>query len=73
MRPTLYDEMKKYVVYAENLKEFVEKWHRPGKITDFNREDDYNSHKRDLEKYGYTIIPASTSITGQIVSYYGKV
>ena len=73
MSDTLYNEMKKYNVYAENLQDFIDRFHRPGKITDFNREDDFNSHKDDLEKYGYTIIPASSSITGQVVSYYGKV
>lgn len=73
MGNTLYNEMKKYIVFAESLQEFCEKWHRPGKITDFNREADYADHKADMEKYGYTIIPASTSITGQIVSYYGRI
>ena len=68
-----YKAMKKYIVYAENLKEFCEKYHRADKLTDFNRADDYQSHKSDLEKYGYTIIPPSTSITGEIVSYYGRV
>ena len=69
----MYDKMKKYIVYAENLKEFCERYHRKDKLTDFNREDDYKMHKSDLEKYGYTIIPKSTSVTGEIVSYYGRV
>lgn len=73
MGDTLFNTMKKYIVYAESLQEFCEKWHKPGTITDFNREADYADHKADMQKYGYTIIPASTSITGQIVSYYGRV
>lgn len=73
MGNTLFNEMKKYIVYAESLKEFCEKYHKPGKIADFNREADYAEHKADMEKYGYTIIPASTSITGQTVSYYGRI
>lgn len=62
-----------YIVYAESLQEFIDTWHRPNAITDFNREADYEGHKQDLIKYGVTIIPASTSITGKIVSYYGKI
>lgn len=73
MENTLFNEMKKYIVYAENLQEFCEKWHKPGMITDFNREADYADHKADIEKYGFTIIPASSSSTGRIVSYYGRI
>ena len=69
MGNTLYNEMKKYIVFAENL----QTWHKPGIINDFNRDADYADHKADMEKYGYTIIPASSSITGQIVSYYGRI
>ena len=68
----LYERFRKYEVKADNLKDFCERYHRPGKITDFNKDDDYNSHLNDIIKYGYTIIPASTSTTGQVVSYYGK-
>lgn len=73
MGDTLYNEMRKYIVFAENLQEFCEKWHKPGAITEFNRKADFEQHKADMEKYGYTIIPASTSISGRIVSYYGKI
>jgi hypothetical protein len=73
MKNTLYNEMKKYIVFAESLQDFIDTWHMPGIITDFNREADYNDHKSDLEKYGYTIIPASSSVNGRIVSYYGRV
>lgn len=69
----MYETMKKYAVKAKNLKDFCEKYHIPGKLTAFNREDDYNAHKAELEKYGYTIIPKGTSITGQTVSYYGGI
>lgn len=69
----MYNKFKKYAVRAESLKEFCEVYHRPGKITDFNREEDYENHKRELQKYGFTFIPASTSITGQHVSYYGEI
>lgn len=64
----LYESFKKYVVYAENLREFCDKFHNHT----YN-ESDYEAHKEDLEKYGYTIIPHHDSITGNIVSYYGKI
>lgn len=65
-----YEKFKKYKVTADSLDDFFEKWHRPGSVTDFNREADYATHKAELEKDGYTWIPANDSITGQIVSYY---
>ena len=68
-----YNAFKKYIVYAESLQEFIDVWHNPAKINDFNREADYEDHKAELLKYGFTFIPASTSINGKIVSYYGKV
>ena len=68
---TLFHKFKKYIVYAESLREFCEEWHRKDKIADF--ESDYESHKQELIRDGFTIIPASTSKTGEIVSYYGKV
>ena len=67
----LYNKFKKYIVFAENLREFCNQWHRADKVAD--KEADYESHKRDMEKYGYTIIPASSSKTGEIVSYYGRI
>ena len=69
----LYTSFKKYMVDAESLQDFINRYHRPGSITDFNREADYNAHKQDLEKDGFTFIPKGTSITGEIVSYYGKI
>lgn len=69
----MYTKFKKYIVHAESLKEFCETWHKPGIINDFNREADYENHKADMEKYGFTFIPASSSITGQHVSYYGRI
>lgn len=73
MENNLFNSFRKYSVHAESLQEFCEVWHKPGKITDYNREADYENHKADLEKYGYTFIPASSSTTGRIVSYYGRI
>ena len=70
---TTYDTIKKYEVKANNLRDFCENYHIPGKLTDFNRDEDYLTHKAELEKDGFTIIPKGTSITGTTVSYYGRV
>lgn len=67
----MYMKFKKYIVFAESLKEFCDQWHRPNKVGD--KEADYEDHKKELEKYGFTFIPGSTSKTGEIVSYYGKI
>lgn len=64
----LYTSFKKYIMYADSLREFCDKYHNYA-----YSESDYESHKEDLKKYGYTIIPCHDSITGHIVSYYGKI
>lgn len=71
MDKTQYNAFKKYIVYAESLQEFCDKWHRPGKVQD--KAADYEDHKQDMLKYGFTIIPKSTSVTGEVVSYYGRI
>ena len=69
----LFTKFKKYIVYADSLQDFIDKYHKPGKINDFNREADFKGHKDDILKYGFTIIPHHDSITGELVSYYGKI
>lgn len=71
MKDSMYNKFKKYIVYAESLQEFCDEWHRQNKVND--KQEDYENHKRDMEKYGFTFIPASTSKTGEIVSYYGRI
>ena len=71
-----YLSMKKYEVYCDNLKEFCERYHRRGAYQERGEEYmeyDYEDHKKDMEKDGYTIIPQGLSTTGYIVSYYGKI
>lgn len=36
-------------------------------------EYDYEDHKREMEREGFTIIPQGSSTTGGVVSYYGKI
>lgn len=64
----LYNSFKKYEVQAENLRDFCDRYHNYS-----YSETDYFCHKEDLEKSGYTIINRHDSITGDTVSYYGKV
>jgi hypothetical protein len=68
-----YEAFQKYAVQAKDLQDFIDRYHKAGIITDFNREDDYESHKRDIEREGFTFIPKADSITGEIVSYYGRI
>lgn len=71
----MYNTFKKYEVKCNSLKEFCEKYHNYGawrsRTADY-READYFSHREDMEKYGFTIIPRLDSITGEVVSYYGE-
>lgn len=64
----LYEAFKEYEVKAGSLKEFCDKYHNYA-----YHAADYEDHKLDLMKYGYTIIPRHDSKTGEIVSYYGKI
>jgi hypothetical protein len=68
-----YEAFQKYAVKADSLQDFINRYHKAGKITDFNREADYAGHKEDMERDGFTIIPKGTSSTGEVVSYYGKI
>lgn len=71
-----YVAFQKYAVKASSLEEFCDKYHRPGAYHDRGEEymkADYESHKKDMEREGFTIIPQGSSTTGGIVSYYGKI
>ena len=71
-----YEAFKKYEVKADSLQEFCEKYHRRGAYHDRGEEYmqvDYESHKQDMERNGFTIIPHGSSATGYHVSYYGKI
>lgn len=75
----LYDPYKaflKYAVKADSLQEFCDLYHRQGAYHDRGEEymkADYESHKKDMERDGFTFIPASSSTTGYVMSYYGKI
>ena len=72
---TLYEKFKKYQLPADSIEDFCMKYHKRSAYHDRGKEYmdcDLASHKEDLEKDGYTIIPGSSSATGDIVSYYGK-
>lgn len=75
----LYDPYKaflKYAVKADSLQEFCDLYHRQGAYHDRGEEymkADYESHKKDMERDGFTFIPASSTTTGYVMSYYGKI
>ena len=71
-----YKAFLKYAVKADSLEEFCDKYHRRGAYHDRGEEYmkcDYEDHKAELEREGFTIIPQGSSTTGDVVSYYGKV
>ena len=75
----LYDPYKaflKYEVKADSLQEFCDLYHRRGAYHDRGEEymkADYESHKKDMERDGFTFIPAGSTTTGYTMSYYGKI
>lgn len=71
----IYEKMKKYKVQAVSVEDFRKRYTRPSAYQ--QRGAEYvaavlESARRDLEKYGYTIISRHDSITGDVVAYYGK-
>lgn len=71
-----YKAFAKYAVKADSLKEFCDLYHRAGAYHDRGEEymqADYEHHKAELERDGFTFIPQGSSTTGGIVSYYGKI
>lgn len=71
-----YKAFMKYAVEARDLKDFCDRYHRKGAYHDRGKEYmrfDYEDHKKEMERDGFTIIPQGSSTTGDVVSYYGKI
>lgn len=71
-----YEAFAKYAVKADSLKEFCDLYHRAGAYHERGEEymqADYEHHKAELERDGFTFIPQGSSATGRVVSYYGKI
>ena len=72
---SLYEKFKKYAVAADSVEDFCNRYHRRSAYHDRGSEYmeyDLQDHIKELEKYGYTIIPQGSSTTGDVVAYYGK-
>lgn len=71
-----YVAFQKYAVKADSLEEFCDLYHRRGAYHDRGEEymkADYEDHKKEMERDGFTFIPMHDSTTGYVVSYYGKI
>lgn len=71
---SLYEAFRKYALPADSLEDFCLKYHKRSAYHDRGAdymECDLQSHKEELEKFGYTFIPKGSSTTGDIISYYG--
>lgn len=67
---------KKYAVEADSLEDFCDRYHRSVAYHDRGAEYmkvDYEDHKKEMERDGFTFIPMHDSTTGRVVSYYGKI
>lgn len=64
-----FQRYKLYAVEAESLRDFCERYHLPAKVWD--KEADYQSHKEELLKNGYTLVPRGTSGLVSWAAYYG--
>ena len=71
-----FKAFSKYAVEANSLEEFCDRYHRHGAYHDRGEEymkADYEHHKEEMERDGFTFIPQGSSTTGGVVSYYGKI
>ena len=66
--------MKKYAVKAADIEDFCNQYHSRRAYHDRGREYmdyDLQSHIKEFKEFRYTTIPASSSTTGDTVTYYG--
>ena len=71
-----YKAFMKYSVEARDLEDLCDRYHRKGAYHDRGAEYmkvDYEHHKKEMERDGFTLIPMADSTTGDVVSYYGKI
>ena len=73
MKDFLYDLYKSYKVKAKSLEDFLNRYYKSERFTE--RGNEYvqaviASHKKDLNKYGYTIVSHHDNVTGKVVAYY---
>lgn len=70
----MYETFKQYKVEADSVEDFLNKYTKSNRHQ--SRGIEYvkariDSHKKDLNRYGYTFITHHDSVTGETVSYYG--
>jgi len=74
MNDPLFEIMKKYAVKAESIEDFCNKYHRRAAYHERGTEymkDDLLFHIEEIDKYGYAMIPAGSTTTGDNVTFYG--
>lgn len=67
--------MKKYEVIADSVADFLERYYKRARY--HGRGEEYaaallESHQRDFDEYGYDLISQHDSVTGEVVTYFGK-
>lgn len=72
-KETFYEHMKKYSVQAKDPIDFLERYTKAG--YGIERGEEYQQARiktafEDLEKWGYCMLPNSSSKTGEIVTWY---
>jgi Txe/YoeB family toxin of Txe-Axe toxin-antitoxin module len=70
-----YEEFKKYEVAADSIEDFLKRYTKPDRLE--GRCQDYmkvriESYTKEFQKDGFTFMSHHESITGRIVSYYGR-
>ncbi len=71
----LYEHFKQYKVEADSVEDYLKKYTKQHQHE--GRGAEYvacriESHKAELNKYGFCFITHHDSVTGEIVAYYGR-
>ena len=78
----MYESYKKYAVQADSVEDFCNRYYKPsafhdrtGSAWDYGDGESYQeacikSHKKHIERDGFTTITRHDSKTGEVVAYY---
>lgn len=61
------EKYRQYAVEAPGLEAFLERYHRQPMVA----VEAYNERRQELRNYGYVVIPAEQSVTGEPAAYFG--
>jgi hypothetical protein len=71
-KPDISDRMREFAVEADSAEDFIRRYHTRNEMYLENFDILVDGSKKDVEKWGYDILPAHISVTGELVSFFPK-